>query len=69
MHHLGLTVADLERSIRFYRDLLGLTLVRRRPGVDADYAGLPTGFPGVVLDFDPDEYTLELFQPLQGGAG
>jgi len=50
VHHLGLTVADIERSIDFYRDVLGMTLVRRRPQVDNDYVGLQTGYPGVVLN-------------------
>lgn len=50
LHHLGLTVADIERSIAFYRDTLGMELVRRRPNVDNDYVGLQTGFPGVVLN-------------------
>jgi catechol 2,3-dioxygenase-like lactoylglutathione lyase family enzyme len=50
IHHLGLTVADIERSIHFYRDLLGMTLVRRRPQVDNDYVAEQTGYPGVVLN-------------------
>src|SRR6266446_3244159 len=50
VHHLGLTVADIERSIAFYRDLLGMTLVRRRPHVDNDYVALQTGYSGVVLN-------------------
>ena len=50
VHHLGLTVADIERSIIFYRDLLGLTLHRRRPHVDNDYVALQTGYDGVVLN-------------------
>ena len=50
LHHLGLTVADIERSIVFYRDLLGMTLHRRRPHVDNDYVALQTGYPGVVLN-------------------
>jgi catechol 2,3-dioxygenase-like lactoylglutathione lyase family enzyme len=29
LKHIALSVADIERSIRFYRDLLGLTLVLR----------------------------------------
>lgn len=40
LHHLGLTVSDIERSIAFYRDLLGMTLHRRRPHVDSDYVAL-----------------------------
>ena len=50
VHHLGLTVADIERSILFYRDVLGMTLCRRRPHVDSDYVALQTGFSGVVLN-------------------
>lgn len=30
MHHTGFVVSDLEESIRFYRDVLGLTLIGRR---------------------------------------
>ncbi len=48
IHHIGLTVADLDASIRFYRDLLGMTLVRRREA-DADYIARQTGYPGVHL--------------------
>ena len=48
LHHVGLTVSDIERSIAFYRDVLGMTLIRRRE-TDADYIGTQTGFPGVKL--------------------
>jgi catechol 2,3-dioxygenase-like lactoylglutathione lyase family enzyme len=47
-HHLGLTVRDIERSIVFYRDVLGMELLRRRE-TDADYIGLQTGYRGVRL--------------------
>jgi catechol 2,3-dioxygenase-like lactoylglutathione lyase family enzyme len=47
-HHVGLTVRDIERSLHYYRDLLGLSLVRRRDA-DADYLGRQTGYPGVRL--------------------
>src|SRR6266513_189107 len=50
IHHVGLTVSDIERSIGFYRDVLGMTLLRRRPHVDNDYVALQTGYPGVVLN-------------------
>ncbi len=49
IHHIGLTVSDLERSIQFYRDLLGLTLIRRRPHVREDYISQQTGYEGVEL--------------------
>ena len=50
IHHVGLTVSDIERSIVFYRDLLGMTLLRRRPHVDNDYVSKQTGYAGVVLN-------------------
>ncbi|MEX0727645.1 MAG: VOC family protein [Planctomycetaceae bacterium] len=50
IHHIGLTVADLERSVKFYGETLGMELERRRPNVDADYVAKQTGYPSVVLD-------------------
>ena len=48
IHHIGITVTDIEQSVRFYCDVLGMTLVRRRE-VDNDYVGKQTGYPGVHL--------------------
>jgi catechol 2,3-dioxygenase-like lactoylglutathione lyase family enzyme len=64
IHHLGLTVADIERSIRFYRDVLGLILVRRR-STDADYIGRQTGFPGVRLEAASFKATPESRQSIE----
>jgi catechol 2,3-dioxygenase-like lactoylglutathione lyase family enzyme len=50
LHHLGLTVADIERSITFYRDMLGMELLRRRPSVTADYVAKQTGYDAVELN-------------------
>jgi len=50
MHHLGLTVRDIEQSIHFYQDLLGMTLIGRRPSVTADYVAQQTGYPNVELN-------------------
>jgi catechol 2,3-dioxygenase-like lactoylglutathione lyase family enzyme len=65
LHHLGLTVADIERSIVFYRDLLGMTLHRRRPHVDNDYVELQTGYPGVVLSVASFKVSPESQQSLE----
>src|SRR5688500_15445174 len=65
IHHLGLTVGDIERSIAFYRDTLGMTLVRRRPHVDDDYVALQTGFPGVVLSVASFKVWPESLQSLE----
>ncbi len=50
VHHIGLTVADIERSIVFYRDLLGMELIGRRPSVNADYVARQTGYKNVELN-------------------
>ncbi|MGW1003047.1 VOC family protein [Streptomyces sp. NPDC002520] len=48
VHHVGITVSDLERSLAFYEDLLGGERLgpyeRRGPRVDA-----VTGHPGVIV--------------------
>ncbi|MGH7318072.1 MAG: VOC family protein, partial [Candidatus Rokuibacteriota bacterium] len=48
MYHTGFTVSDIERSIAFYRDALGLTLVRQQEGT-AEYLSAVTGFTDVRL--------------------
>ena len=49
MYHVGFTVRDIERSIEFYRDVLGMSLYRRQTGT-AEYLSTITGFPGVRLE-------------------
>src|SRR6476646_10135023 len=46
--HFGIQVADLERSVAFYRDLLGLELVTRWVR-DQEYIQELVGYPGVEL--------------------
>jgi lactoylglutathione lyase len=48
IHHTGLHVRDIERSITFYRDLIGLELLARRES-RADYVADVVGYPGAVL--------------------
>jgi len=38
--HVGITVSDLDRSLRFYRDLLGLTVLDRATEDDPDLAAI-----------------------------
>ncbi|MFE7244060.1 VOC family protein [Streptomyces sp. NPDC057580] len=48
IHHVGITVSDLERSLAFYEDLLGGERLgpyeRSGPRIDA-----VTGYPGIVV--------------------
>jgi catechol 2,3-dioxygenase-like lactoylglutathione lyase family enzyme len=60
VYHTGFTVSDIERSVAFYRDVLGLRLVRRQTGT-APYLGTITGFDGVRLE-------IALLQPAEGGS-
>src|SRR5262249_21929427 len=47
-HHTSFTVAELDRSVAFFRDRLGLDLVYQREIRDA-YFGRIVGFPGCVV--------------------
>ena len=60
VYHTGFTVSDIERSVAFYRDVLGLRLVRRQTGT-APYLAAVTGFDGVRLE-------IALLQPADGGS-
>jgi len=65
-HHTGFTVANLERSLSFYRDVLGLEVVGEQLGT-ADYLATVTGFPGVRLQMaflraPGDDHILELLE-------
>lgn len=65
--HTGFTVRDMESSIAFYRDLLGMQLMHRQEGT-APYLGTVTGFLGVRLQIAflkitaDDSHVLELLQ-------
>src|SRR5438552_843017 len=67
VHHTGFTVADIERSVAFYGDVLGLEVMARQLGT-APYLGIVTGFPGVQLKMafikvpGADDHILELLE-------
>ena len=48
MNHMSFTVSDLDRSVEFYRDMLGMELVSIADR-DADFSSRVTGIPGAEL--------------------
>lgn len=55
LHHVSLLVADMARSLEFYRDLLGLEVDPERPDL---------GFPGAWLKLDGGQiHLLQLPNP------
>jgi catechol 2,3-dioxygenase-like lactoylglutathione lyase family enzyme len=60
VYHTGFTVADVERSVAFYRDVLGMRVIRRQTGT-APYLSTITGFAGVRLE-------VALLQSAEGGS-
>ena len=66
LHHTGYTVSDLERSLRFYRDLLGCTVVatqEKRGGYLADMVGYPDAHVRMAhLRAPESEQIIELFE-------
>ncbi|MGO8957417.1 MAG: VOC family protein [Streptosporangiaceae bacterium] len=69
IHHVGITVAQLDRSLAFYRDLLGMRVV----GLEEDEdVGAIVGLPGArarIADLDAGNgQILELLEYLQGNG-
>lgn len=68
-HHLGLSVADINRSIDFYRSCLGMTVKMRRE-IDTPWVATVNGQPGARLEvafLEVGGQTLELLQFSPGG--
>jgi catechol 2,3-dioxygenase-like lactoylglutathione lyase family enzyme len=73
VHHTSFTVADLGRSIEFFRDRLGLEVVARRQ-VREDYFAAIVGLPGAVVEatllrVPGTAYHVELFEYLSPPRG
>jgi catechol 2,3-dioxygenase-like lactoylglutathione lyase family enzyme len=50
LHHVGITVKDLDASIRFYHDVLGLPFVNEpSPWFEGEELGRAVGVPGAAL--------------------
>ncbi len=73
LHHLRLTVTDLERSRAFYRDVLSFTIVAQSPGSPADpavrsdpdqlYGGVVFAAGGMLLGLRPVADAGDRFKP------
>ena len=68
MNHTGFVVSDMERSLAFYRDLLGLKEERNRI-VEGEFISKLTGYPGakihlVFLGLGDMRHSVELLQYL-----
>lgn len=66
LHHSGLTVADMERALAFWRDGLGMEVVSDQEARDG-YFGAIVGEPGarchvVQLAFPDGGHRIELFE-------
>lgn len=66
LHHVGITVKDLEASVRFYHDVLGLQFSNEpSPWFDAPELGPAVGVPGAGLrqvSLTLGDSTLELLE-------
>jgi catechol 2,3-dioxygenase-like lactoylglutathione lyase family enzyme len=63
-HHVGITVSDIEKSVEFYRDVLGMKL-ENRSEMKGEFISNVVGVPGAVLkgaNLSADGLLLELFQ-------
>lgn len=68
--HTSFTVANLERSLEFYVELLGFEVINLRPGITSQYFRDIIGFPdGVInsayLTIPGTGHRLELFEYVQ----
>jgi lactoylglutathione lyase len=68
LHHTGLTVADLDRSVAFYRDLLGCEVLasqEKEGGYLAAIVGYPDAHVRMAhLGIPGSEHVIELFEYL-----
>ena len=67
--HTGITVRDLDRSLGFYRDVLGMEIVfqqEKQGGYLADIVGYPGAHARMAhLAFPGDSHRIELFEYLE----
>ena len=73
LHHTGLTISDLDRSLRFWRDALGMRVLfeqEKAGGYLEEIVGEPGAHVRMVhLAFTDDGPRIELFQYLSPAGG
>jgi catechol 2,3-dioxygenase-like lactoylglutathione lyase family enzyme len=72
VNHVGLTVSDLDRSVAFYRDVVGLEVLVQRFRTGGEWFDTLTHNSGAVLDgvmLGDGDFCLQLLQYEQGGTG
>jgi len=73
LHHTGFTVSDLDRSVAFYRDLLGCEVIatqEKEGGYLAAIVGYPDAHVRMAhLRVPGGEHVIELFQYLSPAGG
>ena len=73
LHHTGLTISNLERSLRFWRDAMGMTVVvdqEKKGGYLEEIVGEPGAHVRMVhLAFDGQGPRIELFEYITPTAG
>lgn len=66
LEHVALSVGDMDKSLAFYRDTLGMTVLRElEPGAGGEKLGEITGMPNCrarIVHLDLGGTMLELFQ-------
>jgi catechol 2,3-dioxygenase-like lactoylglutathione lyase family enzyme len=66
IHHVGITVGDLDRSLAFYRDLLGMRVI----GISVESVGEIVGMPGASARIaDLDAGRGQLLELIDYGSG
>jgi catechol 2,3-dioxygenase-like lactoylglutathione lyase family enzyme len=72
VNHVGLTVTDLDRSVAFYRDVVGLTVAVERFRTGGEWFDTLTDNRGAVLSgamLADGDFCLQLLEYEQGGSG
>ncbi|MDR1514178.1 MAG: VOC family protein [Synergistaceae bacterium] len=49
VNHISVTVSNIDRSVKFYTEIMGMTLDNIRYGVDLEYIRKVTGYPDGIL--------------------